>query len=266
MQKKNLLLFFVLVLVSVSGVSAQDFALDINTDKQIYAAGENVTYTTLLLQDSSPFQDQVQVSFTDASGLKSSQFIVPSNQPNQFFIDKDFPSGYWKIEATYKNKVVRRFFSVGEREEAEFSIEGDTLIIKNTGNVPYTKNIQILIGEKIVTQKQNIDLGSHKTIRLLAPEGIYNVQVTDGIKTIAKNNIYLAGTGRVIGALDEDLVKNQPVLGGARDPSQDSSFFLSKNFSIAFIFIGAVFGLFILLGIERLMRHRRAKEAHHALK
>jgi hypothetical protein len=208
--------------------------------------------------------DQVKVFISDINEKKTLEFMVDPNKDQSFFLDKDFASGYWKIETSYNDKTVKRFFTIGEREEADFSIEGDQLIIKNTGNVPYTRTVQILIGEKVITQKQYIEIGQYKNIKLVAPDGNYNVQVTDGIKSVSKSDIYLTGTGRVVGALDEQLVQNQPVLGGARDTSSES-FFTSKNFSLAFIFIGAVFGLFVLMMIEKIMRKKRSYQAKDML-
>lgn len=255
------LIAFVLVLSLSAIASAEEYAIDINIEKSIYSGYENVTYKVILLKDGVQFSDNVKVFVSDVSNKKVMDFDIESNNENSFLIDKDFPSGYWKIEASYEDKSVKRFFTIGEREEAEFSIEGDKLIIKNAGNVPYTRTVQILIGEKVISQKQYIEIGDYKEIKLVAPEGVYDIQITDGVITpLVKRNVQLSGTGNVIGALDQDIIDNQPTLGGARDASAEG-FFTSKNFSVAFLFIGAVFGLFILLLVERVMQKKRAGAA-----
>lgn len=247
----------VLILFSVAIASAQEYSIDV----KINQIGNNVTYQVILLKDSIAFQDYVQVSISDIGSKKSFNQTVTSNQDNSFLIEKDFPSGYWKIEAFYQDKSVKRFFSVSEREEADFKLEGEKVIIRNIGNVPYTKTVQILIGDKAITQKQYIDIGTYKEIRLVAPKGKYNVQVAvDGKTELSALDIQLTGTGQVIGALDQQLIDNQPTLGSARDIKGDN-IFSSKNFSIALIFIGAVFGLFVLLLIEKVMRQKRASSA-----
>lgn len=252
-------IFFALavgLLFLITIVSAQEPNLDIRIDKQIYSAGENLTFNVLLLKDNVPISEQVSVSISDYSDQKQFSLTVISNKEQNFRIEKDFVSGYWKISATYQNKTVKRFFSIGEREEVDFSIEGDKLIIRNYGNVPYSKTIQILIGDKIINQKQNIEVGEFKEIRLVAPDGRYNIQVTDGIKTISRTDVQLTGTARVIGALDEELIKNQPSLGGVRESNEDT-FLTSKSFSPALILLIAIFAIFILLLIERNMRRKR---------
>ena len=263
-NKKSLLLLALLFLFPVIAFAiAQDFVLDIKIDKQIYSAGENVTFTVLLFENATPINDQVSISISDISGETKITSTVFSNKDNLFYIEKDYISGYWQIFATYKDKTVKRFFSIGEREEASFKIEDDKLIITNTGNVQYTKTVQILIGEKIITQKQNIKISGFKEIRLIAPSGSYGVQVTDGKETLTKD-VQLTGTGNVIGALDEELVKKRPLLGTVRESENDS--FFVKNFTPAFVFIGAVFALLILLYIEKVMRKKRKSSMSHSLK
>ena len=254
-----------IVLLSATPVIAQDYSLDISIDKQIYSSGENVTFKVILLENTTPLSSSLSVTFSDVSEQKKITKEIIPNIEQKFYIEKDYASGYWKIETSYMNKTVRRFFSIGEREEAEFIIEGDKLIIKNIGNVPYTKTIQILIGDKVISQKQYIEIGDSKEIRLIAPEGDYNIQVSDGKNSISKTNIHLTGTGKVIGALDDNLANNQPLLGSSRNPDEDGILSL-RNFSVAWLFIGAVFGLAVLLFIERVIRRKRGSQAKGMIK
>ncbi len=257
MHKKKMVLWIVLLASVLSFVSSQEIILDIKTDKQIYLPGENVTFTVILFDGSNPVKESIALIFADVAQRKISEQTAVSNEPSTFLISNEAPSGYWSITAKYKEKEVKRFFSVGEREEVEFRIVGDKLIIKNAGNTPYTKTIQILIGDKVITQKQNIRVGEQKEIRLIAPEGNYNIQVSDGTQTITQSNVFLSGTGKVIGALDEEIVNNPPsVIGGARDPDEEDRFVFSRQFSASFIFIGAVAVLGILLFFERIMRRK----------
>lgn len=252
-MKREVLILMAFVLI-ISMVSAQEIALDIKIEKQVYSVNENVTYQILLLKDGTPISEQIQVSISDTSDKKILKSNITSNKEQYLLVEEDFPSGYWKVEAFYENKSVKRFFSIGAREEAEFSIENDRLIIRNTGNTLYTKTVQILIGDKVVTQKQNIDVGDYKEIKLVAPEGDYNIQVSDGTESISRSNIRLVGTGNVIGALDEQLLENQPLLGAVREG--DQGIFSARNISLPVIFITAVFGIFILLMIEKFIKRK----------
>jgi hypothetical protein len=255
-MKREIFVLFVLtfVVLTLTAVSAQDTALDVKVYKQIYSSGENLTYQVILLKDNLALIDPVKISISDVSNKKAFNITVEPNKEQNLLIEQDFPSGYWQIEAFYEGKSVKRFFSVGSREEAEFSIENDMLVIRNTGNTPYTKTVQILIGDKVVTQKQNIEVGGYKQIKLVAPDGDYDIQVSDGTESIVRQNIRLVGTGNVIGALDEELVKNQPLLGAVREG--DQGIFSARSISLPVIFVTAIFGIFILLMIERFVKRK----------
>src|SRR3989338_5955276 len=140
-----LLAIFICSFFLMSFVTAQELLLDIKIDKQIYSVSENVTFNVLLLSSNVQINDSVTVTISDFSDKTQFSRTVIANKEQSFRIEKDFISSYWKISASYKNKTVKRFFLIGEREEADFSLEGDKLIIRNNGNVPYTKTVQILI-------------------------------------------------------------------------------------------------------------------------
>jgi len=216
-----------------------------------------VTYQVILLKDNIPIVNTAQVSISDAASKKVFNLNIIPNEEQFIQIESDFPSGYWKIEANYGDKSVKRFFSVGAREEVEFSIENDNLIIRNAGNTRYTKEVQILIGDQVVKQMQSIDVGSFKQIKLVAPNGEYDVEVTDGTTTMSKKNVYLAGTGNVVGVIDKELLESTPALGSVRE-SPDSGV-SQKNATLPIIFIIGVLAISILLTIERVMKRRVSK-------
>ena len=254
MRKVTFLFICIIFSLLFSLVLAQDFLMDIKIEKQTYSVGENLSYSVLLMEGGVSIHDKINVTISDANERKSFNFIVDSNDNNLFFLQENFPGGYWKIEAFYKGRSISRFFTISEKEDALFEIRDDKLIIKNIGNVPYTKTIRILIGEKEITQKQYIDIGAIKEIKLVAPKGNYDVQVFDGSALkISKKNIYLSGTGAVIGAIDEQLLENKPLLGGVRDKNF-GDLLSSKNFSFVLTFVLMVFALFILILIERRAR------------
>ena len=105
-------------------------------------------------------------------------------------------------------------------------------------------------------------MGGEKTWLLIAPEGSYNIEVTDGVTTFRKSNVRLSSvaTGNAIGVMSEDA-KITGFLGGSTDPEQlSSSYNPLKDHTIVLVFIGAVFGLGILLLIERKLRKNKQKK------
>jgi len=221
-----------------------------------------VKYTVLLLKDNNPINEQVEISISDALGNQEIRKTVNTNSENELTVENNFSSGYWKMETSFADKKITRIFSVKENEAISFQILDDTLIVRNNGNVPYTRTIQILIGEEIITESQNIPVGGKKEIKLVAPDGIYNVEVTDGQQKISQNDVQL--TGNVIGLFDKSLADKVPIFGtGAREPEEGKSglqqLFSSARIIPAMIFIVGIFVLGILSFIERRARKRSAK-------
>ncbi len=260
MKKKVVLssVLLILVLVLTFSFVAAEYSLDVQLDKQTYSSGDNIRFNVILLKDSLPVSEQITVYFSDAADKTRLTQTIVSNQENLFPIEKSFISGFWKVEAEYNNKTVKRIFLVKENKAVEFQIQDDKITIKNNGNVPYTKTVQIMIGDKVIPQTVNIDIDEAKDIRLVAPSGDYDIRITDGENSLSKQNVHLTGTGQVIGALDEDI-SGGSALGTARDPDIADKFLVPSKLPVTFIFVGAVFGLGILLAIERFLQRKVKK-------
>jgi len=256
---KRVVLSFVFAVLMASLVCAQNATLDISIDGKAYSTGENISYEVRLFDGAKQISAPVDVAIYDYARQKVIDLTVDSNKPQSLLVGDDFPDGFWNVEAFYQGKSVKRIFSVGSREEADFSISEDKLIITNTGNTAYTKTIQILIGEKIVSQKQYIEVGQSKTIKLVAPNGDYDIEVGDGTNSVSFSNVHLIGTGNVIGALDEELINNPSLLGGIRDSSAEDVGQKSGNISLAIIFMIGIFALFLLSMIEQFLRKRNKR-------
>jgi biopolymer transport protein ExbD len=228
MKKIGLLL---LIVLSLSSVLAQVSKIEISLDKNEFSPNENISYRIFTYDsDNKLIQKKVNIEFSNAySSVKSLE--VNSNEKNIFSLGSDASVGYWKIIASIEGKTTQEIFSVKKIEQASFEIVDNSLIIKNTGNTPYKKNIKIIIGDTILTKESYLDVGEIKKIKLVAPEGTYNIKVSDGEVTISKNNIVL--TGNFIGALDE----------------QSSS--ALNRYPLVWIFLVMLFALFILLTLRK---------------
>ena len=245
---RKLLVIILLLTLSLSLVAAE-YSLDIRFDKDEYAVGEEVVYTVVLLENTKPISDQIAITFSDALEKKQIEETVTSNQENKLLIAEDFISGGWKAHAVYKEKSVDRTFLVKQKTEVEFKIEGDELIITNKGNTHYQKQIQIIIGDDITPQTVSVGIGKTKTLKLVAPEGNYDIKVTDGENTFTKKAVSLTGTGNVIGAYDESLLSGG-IIGGTDDLDAEK-FFSGNKLPLALVFVGAIFVIGILFFIQR---------------
>ena len=244
-----------MVMYFISLVSA-NYSIDISGLKESYSIGEKINYNVLLLQDGKPITDNVDVIFSDDFGNNKIKLNVVSNNPNELLINESFSSKGWHVTANYSERKVTNSFFILEYSEVEFVIEGNKLIIKNKGNVRYTKDVKVKIGEEVNTYIQNIPVGDEKVWVLIAPKGSYSIEITDGVNTFTKNNVVLnsVGTGNAIGAMGESMgisgFSSAPI-----DPeNMDKSFISNKGAPIAMLFIIGVLILGILLFIERKLR------------
>ncbi len=107
--------------------------------------------------------------------------------------------GLRSIHAKFEGIQQIEEFEILTLEKVEFEFIDKVLVIKNVGNVPYTKPVDVNIGEGLQTVQTNIPVGGEQKFNLKAPDAEYRVVVTDG-QTSAERNIPL--TGKAISVRD----------------------------------------------------------------
>jgi len=265
MVKKELVLFSVIFIVLLSFfVSASK--IDVETKKSI-SPGEALPLKILIYNSQNNLVDiEVNIKIQDVD--KTAEIIeknIFSNENASIELGENPKAGSWIILFTYKDPDTNEemktteIFTVELDEKARFEIEGEILIITNIGNTRYMKEIDILIGNTPGTKNLDLDVGESVRFRLIAPEGTYDIRVTDrGIseeKTF--NNIPL--TGQVVGILDERLATgSSSVTGGIKPKAEgDLSFYSTiKNQKFTYIFLIVIIGAAILLAVERNYRKK----------
>lgn len=247
---------FLLVLM-FSLVSAEK--LDVAPIKDTFIAGETITAKVALLDsNNNPLNANVDILIEDAQKRFAIQKSVQSNTPVDVDLGEDAPAGYWKITATYNGQTSTAIFMVELNELARFEIKDNILTVINTGNTQYTKTIQIVIGDTIGSKQLDLGAGESASFRLVAPEGTYNIRVTDGKTTVIQSGVAL--TGKVIGVLDNRELSQGPITTGLQSgedlygdtPAPTSG----RNNAFVYIFLLVVFGAGILLAIERRFRKK----------
>ena len=258
-MKRKLPILLVLLFISITFVSAQ-FSIDISgLNKEKYNIGEELTFKVILLDEGTQIEKQVDYKIEDALKKKEITGQTTSGQETPITIENDFLGGIWTITATYSDTKVERTFVVSEKTGIEFLIQGDELIIRNTGNVRYTKTIKITIGTESNTYAQNIKAGEEKILKLISANGAYNIEVTDGDTTIKKENVRLFGTGNVVGAVDKELV-GYTGFAVVDDPEDIGNRPLSlSKLPLTLIFVGAVVIIAALIFIERKLTKKKSK-------
>src|SRR3989344_1225725 len=171
-------------------------SLEIASNSQQVKPGTEITYS-LLLKDQSGEEitdTDVSVSIKNSKGESVSAKSLKSSQSESFKTESNSPPGIWSISAKVGDLNAERLFGVEELESVSFSLVNDTLIIKNTGNVPYKKDVSILIGANRTFNKSlSLEIGASSQFKLNAPKGEYDIKVNDGANTQALGKAYLTG-------------------------------------------------------------------------
>lgn len=152
--------------------------IEIAYEKQSLQPIENLNYY-IYLYDQSGEQATQDVSLTiykpDETVFKKS--IIRSNDQQVIQLEPNFDPGYWKVRAIFEELETEREFLIEEYKDLSFSLEGEYLNIENSGNVPYTGPVEIIIGDiNEVRDLEELELGEIKQYKLEAPDGEWAIE------------------------------------------------------------------------------------------
>jgi len=168
----------------------------------------------ILLYDQTEELIEREASFfiENSEGEVLHQTLTNTNKDEKYYIEKNLPIGYYKMKLYSSEIYGERQFYVAENEEAEFIIVNGTLTIRNVGNVPYNKAVQVQIGDSVEIINDEIALGKEKKYQLLAPDGDYKITVTDGKNSQNEESILLTGNAIGIRRLQKTISSRVKIL------------------------------------------------------
>lgn len=208
-EAKNLELAF----INQEAIPGEEFIFKINVYDQI-----NVSMPT-----------QVTYRILNEDGDKLSEKIAESNREITLKVPIIDKPGYRNVIAEVSGTLLttQRFFYVPEVEKSRFEVLNSTIIVENVGNVPYEKGIEVEFGGETEVLDVELDVGEVARFGLNAPEGEYDIRITDGIDKLSASKIPL--TGNAIKIIDSDNVSGS----------------LLNRYPLVWVFIIGVLGLFI---------------------
>ena len=259
---KNSLIGLIIIICLSSLVLAQTNKIEISTAKDVFEAGEKITVKISLFDENNkPISDNINIILEDAEKTKIIEKQIPSNQFVEIDLGEGATHGYWTIKAVYNDAEATGVFSIEASELAKFELNGDKLTITNIGNTEYSKTVQIRIGDTIGIKTPKLAVGETVSYRLIAPEGVYNIKITDGKTTLERSDVTLTGTGNAIGAIDERISQRSGITGVTSPSEKQDEQILGyfRNNSFIYVFVLVIFGAMILLAIERNYRKKADK-------
>ncbi|MEK6927589.1 MAG: hypothetical protein AABX11_04090 [Nanoarchaeota archaeon] len=255
MKKGIFLVLF--ILLSTSGVFALGEKMTVSPTQESFSSGKEISVIILLLDsENNPIQTTVNLTVESIDKTKKLSFEVPTNTPYNFDLTGKEVAGYWILTSYYLDLIPSTArFLLEPNSLISLSIEKDVLVVKNTGNMPYTNDLKLLIGNTEGIQKTNIPIGGELRLRLIAPDGTYNIRVTDypqGNNSLIRSSVQL--TGNAIGVLDE-RINLGPLTGINPGDEADNQVYNFANtigsFGYLFIAVALLIGALIALTLER---------------
>ncbi len=210
--------------------------IDIALDNQNVKPGTNLSFKIMLYdQSGEKIEGEASYLIENSDSVALLKSLSKIDVQEMFFPEKNLTIGYYKIKAYSSGLSTERQFYVEENEEAEFKIMNSALIIKNVGNVPYKKAVQVSIGGTVEIINHELALGEEKEYQLIAPKGTYSIKITDGASSIESESAGLI-TGRAIAIR-------------AVQPG-----FFARGKIFAWVFLILVLGIFVFLASRRTIK------------
>ncbi len=210
--------------------------IDVALDNQNVKPGGNLSFRIMLFdQSGEKVEGDASYIIENPDQVEIGKKLSEIEKTELFLPEKNMTSGYYKIKAYSSGLSKERQFYVEENEEASFSIVNGTLVIKNIGNIEYDKAVQVSIGGIVEIINHKFALGEEKKYEMVAPEGNYEVKVTDGESLLETENLGLT-TGRAVGLRE---------VGDG---------FLQRGKIFAWVFIILVLGMFIFVTSKRTLK------------
>lgn len=142
------------------------------------------------------------VTLTNPIKEETKRIEIPSGEFETLTFNTSATAGTWLITARYEDVVEEKEFEMKELQKARFEfLENGLLSITNVGNTRYNRTIEIKIGEEIRELKLDIQIGEERKFDISAPEGEYDVAVSDEQEEVAQS-MFL--TGRAVSVDDAD--------------------------------------------------------------
>lgn len=163
--------------------------------EQTIVPTQDISYTVFLYDQSKTHAlADVSIEIYNPDNTLYKKLIVRSDEPQTIDIETNFPPGYWNIKAKYNDLITERDFLIEEYKDISFSLENETLAVKNTGNVPYTGPVEVKIGDTSeIRDIKDLKVGEVKKFKLKAPNGEYPIGVGKGTERSDLGTAFLTG-------------------------------------------------------------------------
>lgn len=207
----------------------------------------DLSFTAYLYDQADETIDGVPVAFSmiNPSGDQVLNLLSETGTTEYYKIQKNAPIGYWNLSAQAEgldSEVIEIY--ILENVEAEFLIVNNTLSVRNIGNVPYDKFVEVRIGENYTrVLALNLSLGGSVEFDLEGPDGEYEIVVDDGKVNIGAIALL---TGEVVGIKD----------------SRSGGIGFLNRYVFSWVIIIGILGMFVFVSARKVMNRKSVAFPH----
>ena len=172
--------------------------IDLAVDKTSLVPGDNITIIPFLSDKAGDKMNYpVLLQIKDSSDAILYEGIVDANQELVLKTKTNNIAGTAKITAQKDTIVAEKTIEILKLKKLNATMENQTLILTNIGNVPYNQVMQFQVGNETVMKE--VVLGLNETIAydISAPDGTYDVNIKDDSSEILSQS-GISITGNVI--------------------------------------------------------------------
>jgi hypothetical protein len=157
-----------------------------------------------------PFQIDVEIKNSKGKVVERAQiesgdsidFITKSNEP---------PAGF-VVSAVYGEIKNQNSFEINSKEDIKIQVSNETLILTNTGNVPYCeKTVLVKIGDEPLNIVPCLDVDESQKYSLSAPNGEYPIEVIANNQKISGSAV-LTGSAVNIKEISNAVLSRKPFI------------------------------------------------------
>ena len=156
--------------------------IQISLSKLEAIPGENFSFgADIFDQAGKKMSGAISISIISPDG-EEKHMTINSGEIGSINLATNATAGTWKILASFENVNEEKDFVVKPVQRAKFSFSGPIFTVKNIGNCPYNKTIEIIVGGKKIKKEFSspIPIGEERKFKIKGPKGEQEVIVSDG--------------------------------------------------------------------------------------
>lgn len=172
--------------------------LETEFNKKMFLPREKLELKASLFDQANDLIDEiVSISMTSINDKSIISKTINSGSTLEYELPETTSPGDWDIEIYSAGLTKTDVINIEEVEEIDIDLVNNVLYIKNTGNVPYEKDVWIDFtnGEGVITETKQLSLkpGESEEYVLNAPDGKYDILVESGENKESFAETFLTG-------------------------------------------------------------------------